>query len=176
MLDYQKTDKKTFCMQVILKTIYLINIRSTNICFLHMFTEGRGTHHTHPYPHRHRVPTPIWVKHFLNSCAFKSTHWRIQEFHNQGHGPGAVEFLGSGDCFDAPSHIPNVFVVRVVNKIHIVNIACWLQSKYMRVICSQNLQDTSLVCRSWIRLCEIRNYFFLFPIFYAWFMACEGYI
>ena len=31
------------------------------------------------------------------------------------------------------------------------------------------------VCQSWIRLCEIRNYFILFPIFYAWLMACEGY-
>ena len=28
----------------------------------------------------------------------------------------------SGVCFDAPSHIPYVFVARVVNKIHNVNI------------------------------------------------------
>ena len=26
--------------------------------------------------------------------------------------------------------------------------------------------------RSWTHLREIRNYFILFPIFYAWFMAC----
>ena len=31
----------------------------------------------------------------------------------------AVEFLGSGDCFVAPSHIPYV-----ENKIHIANIIC----------------------------------------------------
>ena len=53
-----------------------------------------------------------------------AVNWRIQEFKNQGRGPGAVEFLGPGDWFDAPSHISNVFVVRVANKIHIVNIAC----------------------------------------------------
>ena len=41
------------------------------------------------------------------------------EFQNQG-----LEFLGSGNCFDAPSHIPNVSVVRVGNNIHIVSIAC----------------------------------------------------
>ena len=32
---------------------------------------------------------------------------------------GGIEFLGSGKCFDAPQHIPWVFVVRVENKIHI---------------------------------------------------------
>ena len=41
-----------------------------------------------------------------------------------GFGPGVVEFLGSGDCFDASSHIFYVFVVRVENEIHIVNIVC----------------------------------------------------
>ena len=38
--------------------------------------------------------------------------------------PGAVLFLRSGDCFDAPSHISYDFVVSVENKVHIVNIAC----------------------------------------------------
>ena len=38
-------------------------------------------------------------------------------------GPEAVEFLGSWDCFDATLHIPYIFIVRVENKIHIVNIA-----------------------------------------------------
>ena len=47
----------------------------------------------------------------------------IQEFHNRGRGPGAVEFMGSGDCFDWPSHIPYCVVVRLENNIHIVNIA-----------------------------------------------------
>ena len=59
---------------------------------------------------------------------YKEHHlqWRIQEFQNEGGGgSGAVELLGSGDCFDVPSHIPIpcAFIVRVENKIHIVNIA-----------------------------------------------------
>ena len=40
-----------------------------------------------------------------------------------GPGPGAVEFLGSGNCFDAPSNIPYVFVVKAENEIQIVYIA-----------------------------------------------------
>ena len=43
-----------------------------------------------------------------------------------GH-PGVAEFFGSWDCFDAPSHIPYAFVVRVENKIDIINIACLLK-------------------------------------------------
>ena len=30
--------------------------------------------------------------------------------------PGAVDFLGYEDSFNAPSHIPSVFVVRLRNK------------------------------------------------------------
>ena len=40
-------------------------------------------------------------------------------------------------CFDAPSHIPYVFVARVVNKIHNINTVYLLKSKYMRVIQSK---------------------------------------
>ena len=36
-------------------------------------------------------------------------------------------------CFDAPSHIPYLFVARVVNKINNVNIVYWLKSEFMRV-------------------------------------------
>ena len=38
-------------------------------------------------------------------------------------------FFRSGDWFDghAPWHIPYAFVVRVENKIQIVNITCWFQ-------------------------------------------------
>ena len=40
-----------------------------------------------------------------------------------GGGPGAVEFLGLGMVLmPRASHIPYVFVARVVNKIHNVNI------------------------------------------------------
>ena len=44
-----------------------------------------------------------------------------------GRGPGAVEFLRSGDCFDAPSHISYALLVKVENIINIENIACRLQ-------------------------------------------------
>ena len=47
---------------------------------------------------------------------------------------GRGRIFRSGVCFDALSHIPYVFVARVVNKIHNVNIVYWLKSKYMRVI------------------------------------------
>ena len=36
-------------------------------------------------------------------------------------------FFRSGDGFDPPLHLPYISVVRVENKIHIVNIECWLQ-------------------------------------------------
>ena len=36
----------------------------------------------------------------------------------------ALYCFSSEDCFDAHSHIPYAFVVRVENKIHIVNIEC----------------------------------------------------
>ena len=105
---------------------------------------------------------------------------RIHEFQNQG-----LEFLGSGNCFDAPSHIPNVSVVRVGNNIHIVSTACWLHYSVC-LLGSQNLTKQTPkiffkraggrpVRQSWFRLCEIRIYIISFPIFYAYFMACEGY-
>ena len=33
-----------------------------------------------------------------------------------GGGPVAEEFLGFGDCYYAPSHIPHAFVVRLDHK------------------------------------------------------------
>ena len=43
--------------------------------------------------------------------------------------------LRSWVCFEAILHIPSYFVVRVVNKLHVVNIVCWLKSsKYIRLI------------------------------------------
>ena len=102
---------------------------------------GRGgrTPHAHPYTHIDRVPAPMWVKTFLiNVIKIWSSYLclkqeRIQEFQNQG-----LEFFGSGNCFDASSHIPNVSVVRVGNNIHIVSIACWLHYSVC-VLGSQNL-------------------------------------
>ena len=42
----------------------------------------------------------------------------------------AACMLGSGVCFHAPSQVPYSFLVRVESKIHILQIACWLQLKY----------------------------------------------
>ena len=47
--------------------------------------------------------------------------------------------LSTKICFYAPSHIPYVFVRRVVNNIHIINTACWLKSMYLRIY-NENLQ------------------------------------
>ena len=43
--------------------------------------------------------------------------------------------------FNAPSHIPYVFVVRAESRINIVNIVCQLQWKYICMLCSQNLHQ-----------------------------------
>ena len=39
-----------------------------------------------------------------------------RNFKTGGRGHGAVEFIGCGDCFDVPLHIPNGLAVRVENK------------------------------------------------------------
>ena len=63
----------------------------------------------------------------------RSNQWRIQKCQNGGGGALRGRIFRSGVCFDAPSHIPYVFIARVVNKIHNVNIVYWQKSKYMRV-------------------------------------------
>ena len=50
-------------------------------------------------------------------------------------GPSVVKIFRSGVCFDAPSHIPYLFVAREVNKINNVNIVYWLKSKYPVYAC-----------------------------------------
>ena len=77
-----KDRQNSFCKWFVTDTnttlllyIHVSTTWSTNIYFSHMFTRlgwGVRTHHTHPYPHRHRVPTPMWNRHFLNSVGFKS--------------------------------------------------------------------------------------------------------
>lgn len=47
---------------------------------------------------------------------------------------------GSGDCSDAPSHLPYVFVLRAEINIHIVNISCWIQ--YLCVMQSKYTKPT----------------------------------
>ena len=74
-----------------------------------------------------------------NSIRKRDNQWRIQEFQHRGARSRRGRILKSWVCFEAPLHMPYVFVVRVVNKLHVVNIVCWLKSsKYIRVI--QSLQ------------------------------------
>ena len=56
------------------------------------------------------------------------------KFQNRGRRPiPSGRILRTKICFDAPLHIPYVFVRGVVNYIHIVNTACWLKSKYLHI-------------------------------------------
>ena len=86
-----------------------------------------------------------------------------RSFRTIGRGPAAVKFLGSGDYFDVPYHIPCVFVVSVGNKIHSVNIAyrqqiynmLVMQSKFTRTSQKNFFKQVSRACpkrRPWIRL------------------------
>ena len=65
-----------------------------------------------------------------------------RNFNTRERGPGAVEFLGSADCFDTPSSIPYVFVVRVGHLIYIIyNCKHWMltiQFKYMHIMQSKS--------------------------------------
>ena len=72
------------------------------------------------------------------SCIIHVSQWRNQEFQKRGPGPDAVEL--SWDCFDAPSQTSHALVVRVENKIHIVEIECGLQLKYMHFMHSKYTQ------------------------------------
>ena len=54
-------------------------------------------------------------------CIVKLNSWWIQEFQNHWCGPKAIEFFGSGNCFDASSYIPYMFYVRYKSKMTIVN-------------------------------------------------------
>ena len=73
----------------------------------------------------------------------KKTHIRVINHANLDLDGGARYRRGRifrcGVCFDAPSHTPYVFVARVVNKIHNINIdiVYLLKSKYMGVIQSK---------------------------------------
>ena len=99
---------------------------------------------------------------------------RIQEFQNGGARSRRGRILRSKVCFDASLHIPYVFVRRVVNNIHILNTACWLKSKYLRIY-NENLPKkvpfffsngggARPARRSWIRLCILLSFFQWFNI------------
>ena len=61
------------------------------------------------------------------------SQWRIQEFRIQNRGRGADASFNSGDYLHDTLY---GFWTERKNKIHTVNIACWLQIS----VCSQNLQ------------------------------------
>ena len=108
-------------------------------------------------------------------CVTKQT-WpcnqaRIQEFQNGGSRSRRGRILRSKVCFDASLHIPYVFVRRVVNNIHILNTACWLKSKYLRIY-NENLPKkvpffffkrggARPARRSWIRLWSLNRLLYL---------------
>ena len=64
----------------------------------------------------------------------------FKNFKTGGPGSEAVEFVGSWDCFDAPSN--TVFVVRVENKIQIRDIVCGLQLKKCMLYSKNSLNQT----------------------------------
>ena len=66
-----------------------------------------------------------WSVTVLKNTLIRHRHfhqWRIQEFQNGRARSRRGRIFRSGVCFDAPSHIPYLFVARVVNKINNVNI------------------------------------------------------
>ena len=52
-----------------------------------------------------------------------------------------IEFLGTGDCYDAPSHISSVFLVAIESKISIVNIVCCLLTSMKVCACNAVRKD-----------------------------------
>ena len=70
------------------------------------------------------VNTILRIRNFIIKSVVTSTSKTIStNFSKYGH-RNLRTGSQSEDCFDAPSHIPYAFVVRVYNKIHIINIAC----------------------------------------------------
>ena len=81
--------------------------------------------------------THCWKENVVKKMlTYKQTYIR----HSGGSRSGRI--LGVWECFDAlsQSHISYVFGVIVEDKIDIENTACWLQWKYICMICHQNLQ------------------------------------
>ena len=79
---------------------------------------------------------------------------------------GALELLGSGDCFDVSSHIPFAFVLRVENKIHIVNISFKVHvyaSHALKIYKNKPLEKFKrrrVMRRSWIHLWQYIQIYF----------------
>ena len=74
----------------------------------------------------------------------------FKNFKTGGPGSEAVEFVGSWDCFDAPSN--TVFVVRVENKIQIRDIVCGLQLKKCMLYSKNFLNQTQNIWNMGARL------------------------
>ena len=74
-----------------------------------------------------------------SKCAALYRHWSVADSGISEPG-GRVGFLWSGDCVDTFSHRPYLFLMRVKNKLDIVNILVdYIKS--ICVLCSQNLQQ-----------------------------------
>ena len=73
------------------------------------------------------------ISFITNTCTWSFTSGGSRNLRTVGHGPSAVLFFMSEDCFDAPWHIPYAFVERVGNKTHCKH--CMLISiKFVRVM------------------------------------------
>ena len=62
---------------------------------------------------------------------------KSRNFETRGHRPIAVEFLGSGDCFDVLFKYPMFFLVTVENKVQIVH--CMMTTINVYTCYSQNV-------------------------------------
>ena len=74
-----------------------------------------------------------------------------RNFKTGGRGPG-VEFLGSEVCFDAPFIHTLYFVVRVENRIHIVNIVKVYACYKVKIYKYKPPNNFKQARRGWIRL------------------------
>ena len=100
-------------------------------CFIWIYDVCTNMRKTHFTTWQWKVPS-------AETQFFVKFQWRISRNFKTGE---RGRILRSGVCFDhAPSHIRYIFVVRVVNKIHIVNIVCWLKSRVIVKIYKNKLQ------------------------------------
>ena len=74
---------------------------------------------------RQQLTVPVFVLYHYNTLYTEIElmwwdQWRFQEIHESGATTACQNW------FDAPKHVPYVFIVRAENKIDIVNITTWL--------------------------------------------------
>ena len=153
LLIYHRTRKSSLCschlrMYIIIvwihTTIYSAMLSAWVDWFIHYKWSERSQNHKNFDWLIVLCFTPYWKYRFelVFTSKFHHSQARIQEFQNGGARSRRGRILRSKICFDASLHIPYVFVRRVVNNIHIVNTACWLKSKYLRIY-NENLPKKS---------------------------------